>query len=273
MPVFSSAYLVCATPRSGSTLLCEALTATEVAGRPAEYFEALRATGLPHQPRQYFEELDDPSLGGKLPPVRVARGGGPSGEALLERARREGTTPNGVFGAKVMWGYLDEFLSRFGELPEPAVSARPRLLSDLFGDVRYVRVVRREKIRQAISLWKAIQTASWREDEAAGRPHVESAFDFTAIDHLTRQLLAQERAWQRFFAAAGVAPWTVVYEEFVAAYEPTVRAVLDFLGVEAPPDVKIELPRMARQADATSDAWFARYRDERARRAQAPARA
>ena len=49
-------YLVCATQRSGSTLLCELLRATDVAGVPDEYFERLRGTGLARQPRQYFEE-------------------------------------------------------------------------------------------------------------------------------------------------------------------------------------------------------------------------
>ena len=45
-------YLVCATPRSGSTLLCEGLKATGVAGRPEEYFEALPTTGpSPHARR------------------------------------------------------------------------------------------------------------------------------------------------------------------------------------------------------------------------------
>ena len=52
-------YLVCSTQRSGSTLLCELLRATDVAGVPDEYFEGLRETGLPRQPRQYFE---DPSV-------------------------------------------------------------------------------------------------------------------------------------------------------------------------------------------------------------------
>jgi LPS sulfotransferase NodH len=45
-------YLVCATQRSGSTLLCELLKGTEVAGVPDEFFEALCATGLPRQARQ-----------------------------------------------------------------------------------------------------------------------------------------------------------------------------------------------------------------------------
>src|SRR5438309_7660353 len=52
----TTSYLVCATPRSGSTLLCEALQNTDIAGCPAEYFEALRQTGLPRRPKQYFED-------------------------------------------------------------------------------------------------------------------------------------------------------------------------------------------------------------------------
>ena len=43
-------YLVCATPRSGSTLVCHALEETGVAGRPEEYFEALRHSGRPRRP-------------------------------------------------------------------------------------------------------------------------------------------------------------------------------------------------------------------------------
>ena len=35
-----TSYLVCATPRSGSTLLCKTLAETGVAGDPEEFFEA-----------------------------------------------------------------------------------------------------------------------------------------------------------------------------------------------------------------------------------------
>ena len=34
-------YLICATPRSGSTLLCAALDDTGIAGHPEEHFEVL----------------------------------------------------------------------------------------------------------------------------------------------------------------------------------------------------------------------------------------
>src|SRR3954469_18520556 len=52
-PVLS--YLVCATPRSGSTLLCHLLDQTGIAGHPEEYFEALRHSGRPRRPHEYFD--------------------------------------------------------------------------------------------------------------------------------------------------------------------------------------------------------------------------
>ena len=55
-------YLVCATPRSGSTLVCQALEETGVAGRPEEYFEALRHTGRPRRPEEYFLGVEDQSI-------------------------------------------------------------------------------------------------------------------------------------------------------------------------------------------------------------------
>jgi len=49
--------LICATQRSGSTLLCELLKQTGVAGRPEEYFEAQFETGVPPHPRRFLEGL------------------------------------------------------------------------------------------------------------------------------------------------------------------------------------------------------------------------
>jgi len=59
-------YLVCATPRSGSTLVCKALRETGVAGKPEEYFEALRSTGRPRRPDEYFAGVDDQSIRDQL---------------------------------------------------------------------------------------------------------------------------------------------------------------------------------------------------------------
>src|SRR6478735_1199057 len=97
-------YLVCATQRSGSTLLCELLSATEVAGVPDEYFEGLRATGLPRQPRQYFEEPSVAHIADRLPPIDPGVPERPGQfDSWFRYVLQRGTSPNGVFGAKMMW--------------------------------------------------------------------------------------------------------------------------------------------------------------------------
>lgn len=37
-PAIRRSYLICATPRSGTNLLCEVLRATGIAGQPDDYF-------------------------------------------------------------------------------------------------------------------------------------------------------------------------------------------------------------------------------------------
>src|SRR4051812_35702462 len=169
-----TAYFVCATPRSGSTLFCEALTATGVAGRPAEYFEALRATDVPRQPHEYFD-LPDAELEALLP--RVDQEPTPQLAAAsdyldyLAWARKQGTTPNGVFAAKLMFGYLREFTGRLRDSGGYAGDDLDVLLGE-FPQARFVRVVRLAKVDQAVSLWPAIQTQQWRDGLAPAREPV-----------------------------------------------------------------------------------------------------
>ena len=67
-------YLVCATQRSGSTLLCELLGGDRrAAGVPDEYFESLRETGLPRQPGQYFEDLSVHGIAERVTPTVPGR--------------------------------------------------------------------------------------------------------------------------------------------------------------------------------------------------------
>ena len=159
----------------------------------------------------------------------------------------------------MMWGYLDEFLGRFGPLPKPAgEGGRAARLEGLLPGLRYVRVVRRDKVAQAISLWKAIQTAAWRggtPEEAAAHPPV---YHREAIDHLVAQLTRQELGWQAYFERARAAPHPVVYEEFVEDYAGTLERVLAFLGIE-PGAGGVGEPPLARQADAASQEWHRRH--------------
>lgn len=274
-----SSYLVCATPRSGSTLLCEALAATGVAGRPAEYFEAMYDTGLPRRPTDYFEGLRALPAAGFLADHLPAEGGD-AREALRQAATYRdylswvfaaGTTSNGVFGAKLMWGHVDHFVSYLRDLPEHAGKPVPKMFAEVFPSLRYVRVLRRDKVRQAVSLWKALQTATWRIERSRPggdkpRPSQEGEFSFDAIDHLRRQISVHEVAWTQYFDENGIEPLTIVYEDLIEAYEEALDRTLGYL--EVPPQARsAPALEMHRQADSTSEEWVGRYlRGEYARR-------
>lgn len=256
-------YFVCATPRSGSTLVCEALTATGVAGRPAEYFEALRGTDVPRQPHEYFD-LPDAEIEGLLPrldvrpapPLEAAR----DYLAYLDWARAQGTTPNGVFAAKLMWGYLGELAGRLRDTGRYHGDDFA-VLRAAFPGARFVRVVRLGKVEQAVSLWTAIQTQQWR-DGGADATRREPVYHHRAIGHLVRYLTEHEDQWSTFFARAGVEPHTILYEELIESWEPTLRRALQFLDIPGADTLTLPEPPLQRQAGGRSRAWVERFRDE-----------
>jgi len=177
-------YLICATPRSGSTLLCAALDDTGIAGHPEEHFEVLLETGQPRQPRDYFQRSNDPEVWALLddPEFRDVLGeyGGrysehparrdplwrpPDFERLIEGALHKGTTENGVLGTKIMWAYFRDFV-RLARRTWGLADVRPcEVPASVLPNLRrFVWMRRRDTTRQAVSLWKALQTRQWRKD-------------------------------------------------------------------------------------------------------------
>ena len=161
------AYLVCATPRSGSTLLCEMLRDTGLAGRPLEHFEILRHSSLPRQPREYFGDLDLDGLDELLPPPRSGTPSQEPPEAWRTRILRQGRGENGVWGGKLMWGHVEDLVTRARQLPGQAEASLEQVLATLLDDPQLIFVTRREKVAQAVSLWRAVQTQSWRAGDAS----------------------------------------------------------------------------------------------------------
>ncbi|MFM9107794.1 MAG: Stf0 family sulfotransferase [Chloroflexota bacterium] len=244
-------YLVLATPRSGSTLLGQALNSTDLAGDPREHFG--------HKMAFWARKWETPTL-----------------QAFVNRLMAERSTGNGVFGAKLLYGHLRnlERVARqeavYRDLP------LPEILDRLFPNLHYLWITRDDTVRQAISYWKAKETGIWGQEPArAGRTGQgrrqfvkgvretgkTPAYDEQGIAALYRSILEEDAATEAYFREGGIAPMHVVYEQFVRDYEPTTRRMLEFLGIAAPADLVIGQPRTVRLADDTTDEWAARFRD------------
>jgi trehalose 2-sulfotransferase len=260
-------YLVCATQRSGSTLLCELLRATDVAGGPDEYFEGLRETGLARQPRQYFEDPSVQDIAERLTPTLPGPPEQPGDfEPWFRYVLQRGSTLNGVFGAKMMWNYLDDFKLRMAELPGLGDLSFNERLEAVFPRLKIIFMRRRDKVAQAVSLWKAIQTQQWRTESESDSEQVETdetpdaQYDYRAIEHLLNELHRWDARWEDWFHATGREPIRVFYDEFTVSRAATIGRVLDALGID-PPAPQGKKP-MRRQADDRSKDWVARFRTD-----------
>lgn len=271
-------YMVCATPRSGSTLLCEALDSTGVAGRPREHFEELKETGVPRRPREYFWGHRSPELIRLLPhdsqldreSERRPTWSRDDYEAHYAAALRTGTTENGVFATKVMWSYFQDFLELMRGIPRFAGMDDGSLLNAAFPQVRYVFISRSDKVRQAVSLWRALQTWVWRRQEGApaGEPMPDrrAVYSFDAIDHLLDQLRRHEDAWRGFFFRIGQQPLALFYEEVAGDLEGSVERVLAAIGVDPQDTPATGASAMHRQSDELSESWVQCYLEDVSRR-------
>ena len=277
-------YLICATPRSGSTLLSQALRDTGIAGCPEEHFEVLLETGQRRQPRDYFQRSNDPEVwvllddpefqdvlgeyGGRYaehPAHRDPSWHPPDFERLLEEALRKGTTENGVLGTKIMWAYFRDFVRLARRTPGLENVSPCEVPASVLPNLRkFVWIRRRDTTRQAISLWKALQTKEWRRDTEEDVGGQGLRFSFAAVDHLRLRIEEHNAAWQVYFERCGIEPLRVVYEEFVEAYEESVLGLLEDIGIPLPKGFTVVEPKMRRQADETSDKWVRLYHQRKA---------
>jgi trehalose 2-sulfotransferase len=244
-------YIIWFTQRVGSTMLTQALEDTGLAGRPREWLNA--GSG---------QEL-------------LARHGVPDAEELRRTLWRNGTTDNGVFGVKyAMTKKLHrELTTLFGSVVPGEPEEDGRLAWEaFFPRCRHVFMTRRDKLRLAVSWWRAITSEEWHRPNRArtvvgpaARPkasELEGRYDYDALHHLLVETNLREAAMQEQFARWEIVPCTVVYEDLIASYEETVRGVLRFLEIPDAASVPVPSPAFDRIADEISESWYRRFRDE-----------
>ncbi|MFT4127567.1 MAG: Stf0 family sulfotransferase [Gordonia sp. (in: high G+C Gram-positive bacteria)] len=258
MPI-TDAYLVCASQRSGSTLLVESLAATGVAGKPEEFFQYFPSSSLSPQPREWFAGVDDGEILGLLddvdPGVVDTRGYA----QWRADVRATGVTPNGVWGGKLMWNQTPLLIAR---TRVGSGSLRTALRQLLGRDPLFVHVYRDDVVPQAVSMWRAVQTRVWRDGHAPdGAPAADDRAQYNArgIAHLAGILAEQERQWRRWFADEGIEPLEIDFGSLTTDPRGTTATVLAALGLDpdlAPP------PPLKPQSNGRSKEWAQRYRED-----------
>ena len=261
-------YIICSTPRSGSNLLAEALYLQRRAGRPQEYF--LYWYAIAHEP----ESLRSGAVRSWLVPT----------DKYIKKVIQQGTTPNGVFGVKIMWSYFDLVIDKLGSLPQYEDLQAQEILESAFSNLHYIHMVRNDKIRQAVSLAKATQSGKWYEvdhqkvkneglsDMGIDRIdfHTKSqandlVYDYDQIAEYYYMFQEQDEAWEAYFNKVGIKPHKVVYEDLVNSYEQTVHHVLNYLKMPPPYITDVQKISQKRQSDSINEEWTQRFNEDLAK--------
>lgn len=227
-------YVLCSTPRCGSNLVGEMLHGTGLAGDPQEYLNTRYINGfmrLRGEPEAKTLDL----------------------AAYMADLERRRTTPNGVFGVKIHFEHIDsvwkgrsnaavKFLQRFD---------------------KFVLLSRRDKIAQAVSLYKARATQIWSSTdyqfmaEDDPRRSIKPEFDPAAIAKALKDLITDDAQWRELLTQHGLPHVELCYEDFVADYAGQGRRLLSELGI--PEDKAAAGPKLKKQG-ADNDPLIAQFR-------------
>jgi LPS sulfotransferase NodH len=235
-PFLGKTYFICTAPRSGSFLLADGLTSTRLAGQPQEYFD--------HSFEAFWRKRLEIETEADYVPKLIS----------------EGTTPNGVCGAKLLWYQLKNLASHLGA-KDVTIPAMHAAVSEAFPNLQYISLVRRDRVAQAVSYYKAIDSDVWWIRDGSHKPPKSiPRFDAGQIEYHRRLIFQYERGWQEYFRVGGITPYVVVYEDLVPNYSQTIRNILEFLQIKVPDNFSVPESTFSRQADAESAEWVQRFR-------------
>lgn len=243
-------YVICATARTGSTLLCKLLSATGVAGKPESYF---------HQPstNAWQKSLDMPfdDRAGKTDILRK----------ILTSVQEKGQGGTDIFGLRLMRKSFDFLMTQLDTL-YPGLPSDYDRFNAAFGQTLFIHLTREDKLAQAISLVTAHQTGLWHkapdgtELERSAAPQTP-IYDADQITQHLAELTAFDATWDRWFRQEKLTPVRVTYEALSTDPIGITGLILSELGLDQAA-AKGVAPGVTKLADQTNQNWAARFRAE-----------
>lgn len=249
MAKFSS-YVICTSPRSGSTLLCKLLAATGMSGNPGSYFHA---PSLPEWLAYLNLRID---LG--VPEQAMLR-------EIFKAAIAKGSLETGMFGLRLQRHSFDFFMQKLAILHPGYPSDRARIEA-AFGPTLFIYLTRPDKVEQAVSCVKALQTGLWHrapdgtELERLSPPQ-DPVYRSSELHFTYNEFVAFDLRWQHWFETQGIKPFKINYDALSADPLGTLKTLLSELGLDTTAADGV-VPGVAKLADATNEEWVRKFRAE-----------
>lgn len=209
--------VLCATQRSGSTMICEDMRNTGILGLPEEYF-------IPWV--NYKNELNYNNQ--------------------FNNIQKRFSTPNGVFAVKIM---ADQLASIENGLTQGNINtSQEKIFPNIYNklkDALWVYIVREDIVRQAISQLIAKKTgvnhavANKNDSHFAGNLlkgyrdnyNYNVKYDFDQLNSFLAKIVTDNILWNRFFSDWGIKPYLIRYESNLGVEPRYLYDMADFAKV------------------------------------------
>ena len=240
----TKSYRIWTAPRTGYTLLAKMLEMTGKAGRPGEHINLYEEGSF--QVKYGVAAYDE----------------------LKHKIWDAGSDGGEIFACKID-GHAHSIQLVIKELSElkgvKEQTIERQFWHEFFPNCKDIYLTRRNKVRQAVSWWKAIQDGTWHlriEEQRSQTPDFyDGKYIFDAIHHLFKETCLREASIQDYFEKLKISPLTIVYEDMIKDVGHTIKEILIFLEVETAGLMIPDLP-FKRTSDAVSEEWVSRFRDE-----------
>lgn len=244
------AYLICTSPRSGSTLLCRMLTDTGVAGAPNSHFHK---PSLADWARAHNVDVSRAAVEAEVLP------------RIFAAARLTGRGGTDVFGARIQQESFAFFRQMLAVRYPDKVDDMARIEA-AFGTTKIFYLTRGDKVGQAVSVVKAQQTGLWHQAPDGTEierlaPPADPVYDGPALKDAYDGFLARETGWAAWFETERIEPVRITYEALSADPIGCLREVLKAIEQDPAAADGVE-PGTAKLADAVSRDWAKRFREE-----------
>jgi LPS sulfotransferase NodH len=198
-----NSYAIITTPRSGSNFLCSILNSTNIAGYPKEH---LRQPSVVIAKNCHFDYI-----------------------RLLKILMTYQVTPNSVFGTKFISHFLKDFQQTQFDFDQ------------IFQLIpKYIYLVRRDKIAQAVSVVVAQITNVWHIDNSNRHLDYQTKLQTIDIDeHLLQKVHRNYRSLEQgevylnqLFKRYQISPLRIEYEQLLENKTEQVQKIFDYLNIE-----------------------------------------
>lgn len=217
--------LLCMTPRSGSSALSAALARSKALGLGGE-----RLSNKPNGPLQKTLAQT---------PCATMR-------QALDWVITDSRTKNGVAQIKCDFQQIYPFI------------ADPACLDRLQG-ATWVYLTREDVLGQAISRYRGFKTGMWHDNKKDAATFTDAAYDYDEIRKQVAFLSDMMGAFERTFAAIGVTPLRITYEQLTEDDTGTMHRIADRMGIEIETPVSLKDSGHKKVASSNNDALRAQF--------------